>query len=230
MSRYTDREAAPMDEWFPGARAELGAFVPHIRDLRTLEWIEIPEACNWNVSVENCSECYHCRTNHPTFSSGVVKPETYDIQPQGRCLRHSTECANLDRMSSAIDMDRPHVGDYSSWYLWPTFSFQVYPGNRLNTYLWRPRGPDRTVVWRGRYTTGGANDEVVRRLAAQDRATTVEEDIHLVESVQRGLASPVYEAGPLVIDPTGGVMSEHSITALHDWVREAHGAHRRKEA
>jgi hypothetical protein len=30
--------------------------------------------------------------NHPTFASGVIKPETYDIQPQGHCLRHTTEC------------------------------------------------------------------------------------------------------------------------------------------
>ena len=67
------------------------------------------------------------------------------------------------------------------------------------------------------------DDETVRRLAVQDRATSVKEDIHLVESVQRNLASPGYEAGPPVIDPTGcGVMSEHSIAALHEWVREAH--------
>jgi phenylpropionate dioxygenase-like ring-hydroxylating dioxygenase large terminal subunit len=93
-----DPDAKPMDDWFPGARAA-GSFVPHIADLKPLEWVEIPEACNWKVSVENYSECYHCSINHPTFATGVVKPETYDIQPQGHCLRHTTECQNLDRMS-----------------------------------------------------------------------------------------------------------------------------------
>ena len=218
-----DRDAAPMDDWFPGAREEIGAFVPHIRELRSLEWVEIPERCNWKVSVENYSECYHCQINHPTFSSGVIRPQTYDIQPQGHCLRHTTECADLDRMSYGIDSTLPYAGEYSSWFLWPTFSFQVYPGNVLNTYVWRPHGHDRTTVWRGWYTRGGVDDETVRRLAVQDRATTVEEDIHLVESVQRGLASPGYEPGPLVIDPSGsGVMSEHSIAALHEWMRAAH--------
>jgi hypothetical protein len=63
-----------------------------------------PRNCNWKVSVENYSECYHCSLNHPTFATGVIKPETYDIQPQGYCLRHTTECQNLDRMSYPIDL------------------------------------------------------------------------------------------------------------------------------
>jgi phenylpropionate dioxygenase-like ring-hydroxylating dioxygenase large terminal subunit len=48
------------------------------------------------------------------------------------------------------------------------------------------------------------DNETVRRLAIQDRATTVEEDIHLVESVQRGLKSRGYVPGPLVVDPPAG--------------------------
>ena len=58
-------------------------------------------------------------------------------------------------------------------------------------------------------------------MAVQDRETTVEEDIHLVESVQRGLGSRGYVPGPLVLDPECGVNSEHSIAALQRWMREA---------
>ena len=57
--------------------------------------------------------------------------------------------------------------------------------------------------------------------AVQDRQTTVEEDIHLVESVQRGLQSRGYKPGPLVLDPECGVRSEHSIAVLQQWMREA---------
>ncbi|WP_075995917.1 aromatic ring-hydroxylating oxygenase subunit alpha [Salaquimonas pukyongi] len=217
-----DPDAEPMDTWFPGARAELADFVPQIDALKPLEWVEVPERCNWKVSIENYSECYHCPINHPTFATGVIKPETYDIQPQGHCLRHTTECANLDRMSYPIDLSaNAHAGDYSSWFLWPMFSFQVYPGNILNTYHWRAVDADNVVVWRGWYTVGGADSEIVRRLAIQDRGTTVEEDIHLVESVHRGLKSRGYRPGPLVLDPKCGVNSEHSILSLQRWMREA---------
>ncbi len=97
-----DPDAAPMDQWFPNVRAELESFVPNWNVLKPLEWVEIPENCNWKVSVENYSECYHCSLNHPTFSTGVIKPETYDIQPQGYCLRHTTECNSLDKMTYDI--------------------------------------------------------------------------------------------------------------------------------
>ncbi|MEN0087960.1 MAG: aromatic ring-hydroxylating dioxygenase subunit alpha, partial [Pseudomonadota bacterium] len=128
-----DNNAKPIDDWFPNVRTELREWVPNWAELRPIEWVEIAENCNWKVSVENYSECYHCNLNHPTFANGVVKPETYDIQPQGMCLRHTTECQALENMTYDINSGFPHNEEYSSWFLWPMFSFQVYPGNVLNT-------------------------------------------------------------------------------------------------
>lgn len=215
-------DAAPsMDECFPGARAEIESYAPHWRELEPLEWVEIPENCNWKVSIENYSECYHCALNHPTFAKGVIRPETYDIQPQGYCLRHQTECNDLANMSYDIESGFANNDKYSSWFLWPMFSFQIYPGNLLNTYHWRAVGVDQVVVWRGWYSVAGKEDPIVRQMAKQDRETTVEEDIGLVESVQRGLSSRGYRPGPLVLDPKCGVNSEHSIMHLQRWMREA---------
>ena len=216
-----DDEAEPMDVWFPEVETQLRDFVPKIDALKPIETISVSEKCNWKVSVENYSECYHCRINHRTFATGVIKPETYDIQPQGYCLRHTTECQNLDQMSYPIDLGaNGHAGDYSSWFLWPTFSFQVYPGNVLNTYHWQPTGVEAVRLTRGWFTVGGAESRTIRELAVQDRETTVEEDIHLVESQQRGFRNRGYRPGPLVIDPAGGVNSEHSIQVLQQWMRE----------
>ena len=216
-----DTNCQPMNQWFPNAETELKKFLPHWSDLAPVEWIEIDEQCNWKVSVENYSECYHCALNHRSFSSGVIKPQTYDIQPQGYCLRHRTEARSLKTMSYPIDTSIPHANEYSSWYLWPTFSFQVYPGQVLNTYHWRPIDAENVKVWRGWYTRLGKYDEVIEKLAIQDRNTTVAEDIRLVESVHRGLKSRGYTPGPLVIDPNCGVNSEHSLMALHQWMRES---------
>ena len=219
-----DTNAKPLDGWFPGARQQLAEFVPHINELKPLTFESVFEKCNWKVSTENYSECYHCARNHPTFASGVIKPETYDIQPQGYCLRHTTECQNLDDMTYPIDLEsNAHAGDYSSWFFWPFFSFQVYPGNVLNTYHWRPHAANEVTVHRGWYTPGGEESDVIRGLAKQDLATTVAEDIGLVESVQRGLESLGYDKGRLLVDQEGGVQSEHSIAAMQAWTREFTG-------
>ncbi len=218
-----DDDARPMDAWYPGVREELAACVPGIGALEPLEWIEVPERCNWKVSVENYSECYHCALNHATFASGVVRPETYDIRPaeEGYVLRHTSECQDLERMSYPVDLSVPHAGEYRSFFLWPMFSFQVYPGNVLNTYHWRARDAESCTVWRGWYTPGGRESAAIRQLAAQDRETTVAEDVRLVESVARGLKSRRWRPGPLVLDPAGGLNSEHALRALQRWMREA---------
>ena len=217
-----DPDARPMAEWYPGVEVELREFVPEIGQLRPVQTIEIDEPCNWKITVENYSECYHCRIAHPTFSKGVIDPDSYNILPQGHCLRHTTRTAAGERMTYSYDpASNPHAADYSSWFLWPSFSFQVYPGNVLNTYLWRPTGVERTLVYRGWYGIDGVESETVRKLAAQDLATTVAEDVRIVTSVQRGLSSIGYRPGPLLIDPDLGVNSEHSIGILHDWLSEA---------
>ncbi len=218
-----DPDAEPMEAWYPGVHAALAEYVPGIDDLRPMLRNEVEEACNWKVSVENYSECYHCARVHPTFVSGVIDPESYNVAPNGgHCLRHTTKAANLERMSYPIDVAaNPRVTEYSSWFLWPTFSFQVYPGNVLNSYLWRPLAADSVTVTRGWYSAGGIESDDIGRLAQQDLDTTVAEDIRLVESVQRGLASRGYRPAPLIIDPAGGVRSEHSIAALYGWWTDA---------
>ena len=173
-----DDTAEPMDVWFPGVREELLSYVPHIDDLYHVQWTETDERCNWKVSVENYSECYHCSKNHPTFSQGVIKPETYDIQPQGYCLRHTTQCQNLEDMTYEIDLEaNDTAGKYSSWFLWPMFSFQVYPGNVLNTYHWRPLAHDRVMLYRGWYAHDEKSQAIAKQLAQQDLETTVAEDV-----------------------------------------------------
>ena len=169
------------------------------------------------------SECYHCTLNHPTFATGVVRPESYDIRPaeRGYVLRHMSECQDPERMSYPVDLSVPHAGAYRSFFLWPTFSFQVYPGNLLNTYHWRAHDADTCTVWRGWFTPGGGESETVRRLALQDRETTVAEDLHLVESVGQGLKSRGYRPGPLVLDPAGGLNAENAVRTLQQWMREA---------
>ena len=214
-----DASAAPMEQWYPGLAAALDAFVPDLSRLRPAYTREVIEQCNWKVSVENYSECYHCRLNHPTFASGVVDADNYDIRPEGHILRHSTKCVAIDAMSYPIDPDsHPHALDYSSWFLWPTFSFQVYPGNVLNTYDWQVVDHRTTRVVRQWFSVDGVESDTLYRLAEQDLNTTVAEDVRLVESVQRGLESGGYRPGPLIVNPAGGVNSEHSIQSLNEWL------------
>ncbi|NNF65447.1 MAG: aromatic ring-hydroxylating dioxygenase subunit alpha [Acidimicrobiia bacterium] len=214
-------EAAPaMDVVYSGARDAMREFLPTIEAMRPMEVRDFVADSNWKIAVENYNECYHCKNAHPSFSKGVVLPDSYTITPMGHCLHH--HATSSPQQYYEIDLDAsPHAAEYASFYLWPLFSFQVYPGPVLNTFCWRPDRVDRTPFTRGWFTPNGANSEVVRTVAAEDAATTVAEDLDLVRSVQRGLASRGYRPGPLIIDPEMGLNSEHTVAAIKSWYQQA---------
>ncbi len=217
-----DDEAPGMDESYPGVRADLKEFLPTIERLRPIHRIDFTAESNWKVAVENYNECYHCRVVHSSFATGVVKPDTYNVVPNGSSFRHVAESAE----ESNYDYDKsssPHAGEYSSFYLWPTFSFQIYPGALLNTFCWRPESVDRTPFFREWFSVDGAEDPMVKEVAVQDAETTVAEDLRLVASVQRGLKSKGYRPGPLVINPDQGLNSEHPVAAFQQLVLDAIG-------
>ncbi len=214
-----DPEARPMAEVFRGVEDALKALCPDIEDRVFAQEHEAPEFCNWLVAVENYNECYHCRIVHPTFSSGVIDPQSYHIRPfseAAQCLHHTAKA-----QSGELAWYDTSGSDYGSFFLWPTFSLQIYPSGLVNTYHWRPQEVCGTQVHRGWYSKDGVVDDALQKVIDLDRETTFAEDLKLVKSVQRGLGSRGYRAGRLVVNPAGGIDSEHSIATLQDWLREA---------
>ncbi len=206
---------------FPGVAEDILALCPDIAERKHANSVAIEKQANWLVAVENYNECYHCKHVHPTFASGVIDPGSYNIYPfvqsdgtAVRCLRHAAKA-----QTSQEAWYDTSGSDYGSFYLWPAFSLQIYPSGVVNSYHWRPLAVDRTEVHRGWYSNSGQIDEVINRVITLDRQTTVAEDAELVKNVQRGLNSRGYRPGPLVLNPEQGIESEHSIAALHNWVR-----------
>ncbi len=214
-----DAEAPSLAESFPGVEDAILAFLPDIRERAFAQEHEAEEFCNWLIAVENYNECYHCRVAHPTFASGVIDPQSYDIQPfsaDAKSLKHSAKA-----QSGETAWYDTSGSDYASFYIWPAFSLQLYPSGLVNSYHWRPVDVANTVVHRTWYSKEGVVDDSLQRVIDLDRDTTFAEDLKLVKRIQRGLGSRGYSPGPLVLNPDGGIDSEHSIAALHDWVREA---------
>jgi phenylpropionate dioxygenase-like ring-hydroxylating dioxygenase large terminal subunit len=213
-----DPDALPMSETYPGVAEAVLAHCPDIEARVFAHEHTAREFCNWLVAVENYNECYHCSHVHRSFSEGVIDPASYDIQPfgAGRVLHHTAAAAAGE--GKWYDTSGPA---YASFYLFPAFSLQLYPGGVVNTYHWRPTAHDDTLVHRGWFSADGVVDDTLQAVIDRDRETTFAEDLTLVKAVQRGLASPGYRPGPLVIAPACGINSEHSIAALHAWMREA---------
>lgn len=212
-----DDSAQSMDTIYSGVREAALALCPDIEERVFAHEHDAQEHCNWLVAVENYNECYHCGHVHKAFSDGVIDPGSYDIRPFNgmRVLHHAAGAAAGD--NAWYDTSG---SDYGSFFLYPGFSLQIYPGGVINTYYWRPTAHNDTQVHRGWFSKDGVVDDQLQAVIDLDRETTFAEDLALVKQVQRGLSSRGYRPGPLVIAPDGGINSEHSIAALHSWVRE----------
>ena len=215
-----DPVATPMDELYPGLREEMAAWAPDTENLHYAHGHWAYTHCNWKAAIENYNECYHCRCVHSTFTRGIVDPESYRVQVEGGFMRH------VSRASKHVSYDRETMGEhhqdeYRSWYFWPLCSIQCYPGGIINTYRWIPVSADQTIVWREWFLPHSTPTVSEQQLIDLDRDTTFAEDLALLESVQRGLHSRGYQGGPLVLDPSGEVDSEHPVRHIKQQVLQS---------
>lgn len=218
-----DPNAPSMSETYPGVEEGIRELAPNIDQNVYTYHHEKHLNANWKVAVENYNECYHCPGVHRTFSEGVVDPKSYRIAPGQNCLLHSATSQPRGKQAYELDPDDPNATKYRSFFLWPTFSCQIYPGGVVNTYHWFPLDVENTVVHRSWFFDSPEPTQEQWDIIELDRTTTFAEDLSIIDSVQRGMKSRGYQPGPLVLDPSGvaTTLSENTAFELKKLVLEA---------
>jgi phenylpropionate dioxygenase-like ring-hydroxylating dioxygenase large terminal subunit len=195
-----DPEAAPLSQTLGPlpdiARSrglDLGALAFHHRVRYGID-------ANWKVAVENYLECYHCAVAHPSFSDVVdVRPDAYELEAHPTFASHYGPARNGD-------------GAGQFHLVWPTLKVNVMPGApNLSIGPLEPVTPGRTEGFLDYFFAPGADPAWIEDFLTLDDQVG-SEDVALVESVQRGMASGVFESGRLMLP------SEKLIAAFQAWV------------
>jgi phenylpropionate dioxygenase-like ring-hydroxylating dioxygenase large terminal subunit len=189
-----DRGAAPLRE----ALGLLPELVARALDVDQLEFrfrTEFIVEANWKITCENFLECYHCPVAHPGFSAAVdVSPDRYRLETDGLT---SSQFGEL-RSGGPSFLAGGEVAHSQFHFLWPNFGINIFPGHpNLSCGPVVPAGPRRTERWLDYFFAPGIGQEWVDELIAFDRQVG-NEDVALVEGVQRGVASGVLESGRLM--------------------------------
>ncbi|HEU5342741.1 MAG TPA: aromatic ring-hydroxylating dioxygenase subunit alpha [Ktedonobacterales bacterium] len=170
-------------------------------------------AANWKVVVDNYLECYHCPVAHKGFTS-LIDTNTYAITEYEWCsvqagaLKDSARDADESASDGAVSQNGATPERYSTRgavqagfyaYLWPNFTFNVYPGHgnvSINHFI--PLAVDRTLVVKD-YC-------FIPEVAAEEEDDFIRfinqvqvEDEALCASVQRGLSTGFFEQGRLML-------------------------------
>mgnify|MGYP006274826845 CR=1 FL=1 len=215
-----DPQAAPLAKQSGDLAAEITHWAPDVAELTFAHRLSYDIASNWKNVVDNFLECYHCPTAHKDFCS-LVDMDTYRVTTHGLYSSHMAEAGK--GANSAYDVSNAAVRTHAVWWLWPTTCLMRYPGRSsmivLNVI---PAGPERTLETYDFYLETPEPDAAEREAIRYLDEVLQAEDIAIVESVQKGMATPAFQQGRIVHDPEGSGKSEHAVHHFHGLVLGAY--------
>lgn len=179
--------------------------------------------CNWKLAVENYAESYHLPWVHPGLNSYSRLEDHYNIeQPEAFSGQGTLVYRQLTGENGATFPDFAGLSDF-----WQTGAEYIclYPNvllaaQREHAYaiILEPVATDRTVEHVHIYYASPETDDALRLKNTAQWKEIFEEDIGVVEGMQRGRAAPGFDGGrfsPAMDGPTH---------CFHDWVAARLGA------
>ena len=213
-----DDDAAPLRDALGSIDEEILATKPAIAAMEMAAEHVMQHACNWKISVENFSECYHCPVVHRYLVANSYSAEDYRITFDGPIIRH---------ISKGHRDASEHGEHLLIWYVWPNLAIEIVPiHHAVSIRHFRPVSLERADYVYRWYTDPGlapARRQEVVDYARTHHETTGREDDRLVEQVQRGLRSRGYRTGPLVVTPEIGNESENAVAHVQALYLDALG-------
>jgi glycine betaine catabolism A len=213
----------PLESWhgflFVNGSGDAPPFAEHVGALDDLVAPYRPErlvalasheydlACNWKVVLENYHECYHCPLIHPELCQ-VSPPASGDnFELDGAWvggtmdLKDHAVTMSLDGHSDGVPipgLDGERLRTVAYLGLFPNLLLSLHP-DYLMTHLVEPLGPALSHVVCTWYfppeAAGRPGFDPSYAVDFWDR--TNRQDWAACESVQRGMASPHFQPGPL---------------------------------
>jgi Rieske 2Fe-2S family protein len=164
-------------------------------------------ACNWKVVLENYHECYHCPLIHPELCQ-VSPPASGDnFELDGAWvggtmdLKDHAVTMSLDGHSDGVPipgLDTERLRTVAYLGLFPNLLLSLHP-DYVMTHLVEPLGPALSHVVCSWYFPPEATERpgFDPSYAVEFWDRTNRQDWAACESVQRGMASPHFQPGPL---------------------------------
>lgn len=215
-----DPAAPPLREQAPDLAAEIERWAPDVAGLTLAKRLTYDVRTNWKNAVDNFLECYHCHVAHPEFVD-LVDMDTYEVRTHGIWSSHFAEAGK--HANTAYDVSGATVTEHAVWWLWPNTCLLRYPG-RGNFMVFQilPAGVDRTLETWDFYLETTELDEAEAQSVRYVDEVLQQQDIRIVESVQRGMRTPAFTQGRIVYDPAGSGLSEHGVHHFHGLVLDAY--------
>ncbi|MEO3414229.1 aromatic ring-hydroxylating dioxygenase subunit alpha [Roseovarius sp. CAU 1744] len=176
-------------------------------------------ATNWKLAVENYCESYHLPWVHPGLNSYSRLEDHYHIEEPGRFSGQGTMVYR--QLTNENGETFPDFDDVGAKWNEQAEYIAVYPNVLLGVHrdhafaiVLEPQGTERTVEHVHLYYSVPNSDGGLRDRNARLWKTVFEEDIFVVEGMQKGRHADMFDGGrfsPVMDSPT---------LMFHQWVAE----------
>jgi len=174
-------------------------------------------ATNWKLAVENYCESYHLPWVHPGLNSYSRLEDHYHIEKRGAYSGQGTMVYR--QITNETGEKFPDFEDVGAKWNEQAEYIAAYPNVLLGVHrdhafaiILEPKGPERTVEHVHLYYAVPNAEEGLKMRNTQLWKTVFEEDIFVVEGMQRGRHAARFDGGrfsPVMDSPTH---------CFHDWV------------
>ncbi|QYX55441.1 aromatic ring-hydroxylating dioxygenase subunit alpha [Roseovarius sp. SCSIO 43702] len=167
-------------------------------------------ATNWKLAVENYCESYHLPWVHPGLNSYSRLEDHYNIEEpaafsgQGTMVYRQLTDENGDRFPDFADVGAKWNEQAEYIAVYPNVLLGVHRDHAFAIVL-EPQGPERTVEHIHLYYAQPDTPEGLRARNTQLWKTVFEEDVFVVEGMQKGRHVPGFDGGrfsPVMDSPT----------------------------
>ena len=207
-------KAAPFEEWAAPMLARWAEFEQPSFAGGADSAFDLEVACNWKLAVENYCESYHLPWVHPGLNSYSRLEDHYHVMDASGTFSGQGTTV-YDPKLSETQAFADYAGLSQRWArqaeyiaLYPNVLLGVHRDHRFAIVL-LPRGPERTVE---RVAISYADEAAAGPDFAELRARNTslwkevfEEDIFVVEGMQKGRHGPLFDGGrfsPAMDEPT----------------------------
>ncbi|HJT81215.1 MAG TPA: aromatic ring-hydroxylating dioxygenase subunit alpha [Chthoniobacterales bacterium] len=215
-ARETQRRDYSIEEWFASLAGKFAQW--NLPNLKSAKRIQYDVKANWKLIFENYSECYHCPGVHPALSKVSPYDSAENDLIEGpflggfmRINRGKSLTMSGNACAIPVDSNRDHEHEHEHEYEYTNeiehrvFYYSIFPNMLLSMHpdyvmvhqIW-PQTPDRTLIYCDWFFHPDAMNQpgFNPNDAVQFWDMTNQQDWHVCELSQQGIASRAYQPGP----------------------------------
>lgn len=190
-----DPQATHFSQDFPDLEESLRTYIPNIDQLTIGHSQQFRVKSNWKNLIDNSVDNYHTPFVHPALSKGTNMTSFKHIFKES----YVYSIAETNKNKTVYKFAQEDYEQFVWWFVWPSVEIATFPGKGMRFYRVNPDSVTQTHQYFSYLFTNRTPNEQQMDCINTHLNNTNQEDIEVLEAVQRGQSFLGYQKGLFMI-------------------------------